>query len=144
VLGKSFEVDDGAYWTDALHLKLIPELIGQLSLFTDLTSTSESPIAHALASLAGSTTSEAVLKKLNTSICLLTRSDDAKERLSALRALDGIWESQTEELVQFVPETVSEFLAELLEDENSDVERLARSVLKRIEGVTGSLQEYLE
>jgi U3 small nucleolar RNA-associated protein 10 len=46
--------------------------------------------------------------------------------------------------VQFVPETVSEFLAELLEDENSDVERLARSVLKRIEGVTGSLQEYLE
>jgi U3 small nucleolar RNA-associated protein 10 len=74
----------------------------------------------------------------------LTRSDDAKERLSALRALDGIWESQTEELVQFVPETVSEFLAELLEDENSDVERLARSVLKRIEGVTGSLQEYLE
>jgi len=32
----------------------------------------------------------------------------------------------------------------LLEDENSDVENMARKVLARIEGLTGSLKEYLE
>ena len=144
VLKKSFEVDDGAYWTDASCVKLIPLLISQIFIFTDLTSVPESPIAQTLAAMASSTTSEPVLKKLNTSICLLTRGDDPRERMSALRALDGIWEKQADELLQFVPETVGEFLAELLEDENSDVERMARGILARIEKITGSLKEYLE
>jgi U3 small nucleolar RNA-associated protein 10 len=47
-------------------------------------------------------------------------------------------------MVQFVPETVSEFLSELLEDDNADVVSLVRRVLGRIEGLTGSLKEYLE
>lgn len=144
LLAKSFEVDEGAYWNDALHLKLIPQLVAQVSLFPDLTSTADSPISLTLASLAKSTTSEPVLKKLNTSICLVTRSDAPRTRMAALRVLDAIWDKQAEELLPFVPETVSEFLAELLEDENSEVEGLARKVLARIEKLTGSLKEYLE
>ncbi len=58
--------------------------------------------------------------------------------------MDAVWEKQAEEMLHFVPETVSEFLAELLEDENSEVEGLARIFLGRIEKVTGSLKEYLE
>lgn len=77
-------------------------------------------------------------------MCLATRSDSAGVRLSALACLDAIWEKQPDEMIQFVPETVSEFLSELLEDENSDVERSARRLLARIEGLTGSLKEYLE
>lgn len=58
-------------------------------------------------------------------------------------ALHGIWIKQ-EELVQFVPETVAQFLSELLEDENADVEVEARKVLSRIEGLVGDLSSYLE
>jgi U3 small nucleolar RNA-associated protein 10 len=47
-------------------------------------------------------------------------------------------------MIALVPETVSEFLAELLEDENGEVEGEARKVLARIEKMTGSLKEYLE
>lgn len=156
VLAKSYEVDDGgespgslqsiltnnaAFWTDQHHLKLIPMLTAQLPLFPN--SPSE-PIATVFSSLAGSTTSTPVLKALNTSLCLATRSDTVSVRLSALKAIDGVWDKQPDEMIQFVPETVSEFLSELLEDENSDVENMARKVLARIEGLTGSLKEYLE
>ncbi|WWD20373.1 hypothetical protein CI109_104849 [Kwoniella shandongensis] len=147
VLGKSFEVDEGAFYTDSHLLTLIPLLIAQLPLFPTATTSeggSSSAITRTLSSLAGSTTSEKVLRTLNTSICLATRSDEIKTRLAALRALDGVWERQTEEMLTFVPETVSEFLAELLEDESGDVEAAARKVLDRIEKVTGSLKEYLE
>lgn len=130
-----------AFWTDQHHLKLIPLLTAQLPLFPSSTS---SPLATALSQLAGLTTSTPVLKSLNTSLCLSTRSDAVNVRLAALGCLDAIWEKQSDEMIQFVPETVSEFLSELLEDENSDVERSARKLLARIEGLTGSLQEYLE
>lgn len=85
-----------------------------------------------------------MLKSLNTALCLATRSDAPNVRLSALACLDAIWDKQADEMIQFVPETVSEFLSELLEDDNSDVERSARKLLARIEGLTGSLKEYLQ
>jgi U3 small nucleolar RNA-associated protein 10 len=116
-------------------------LTAQLPLFPNSPS---GPIATVFSSLAGSTTSTPVLKALNTSLCLATRSDTVSVRLSALKAIDGVWDKQPDEMIQFVPETVSEFLSELLEDENSDVENMARKVLARIEGLTGSLKEYLE
>lgn len=74
----------------------------------------------------------------------MTRNENVRIRLAALRCMDAVWERQTDEMVGLVPETVSEYLAELIEDENKDVELLARGVLGRIERVTGSLKEYLE
>jgi U3 small nucleolar RNA-associated protein 10 len=133
--------DIAAFWTDQHHIKMIPLLTAQLPLFPNSPS---SPVATAFSALAGSTTSTQVLKALNTSLCLATRSDSAPVRMSALKCIDGVWEKQPDEMIQFVPETVSEFLSELLEDENSDVENMARKVLARIEGLTGSLKEYLE
>lgn len=145
VLGKSFEVDDGAFWTEALYLKLIPRLAAQISVFPELTrSSTTSALAYCLSAMAASTTSEPSLKALNTRICLATREEDVAVRLAALRVLEAVWEKQAEEMVALVPETVSEYLAELLEDENGDVENLARGVLGKIEKVTGSLKEYLE
>lgn len=145
VLGKSFEVDDGAFWTEALYLKLIPVLALQVSVFPDQTRIStDAALPYALSAMAGSTTSEPVLKALNNRVCMLTREEDVSVRLAALRVLEAVWDKQAEEMVGLVPETVSEYLAELLEDENADVEGLARSVLGRIEKVTGSLEEHLE
>ncbi|EAL19068.1 hypothetical protein CNBH1700 [Cryptococcus deneoformans B-3501A] len=146
VLGKSFEVDSGAFWTDALEIELLPQLVAQVPLFLPIAPSPQSPrpISSCLANLAGSTTAENVLRRLNTAVCLATRSDDPKVRLAALDALSAIWDAQAEEMVGLVPETVSEFLAELLEDESKDVEIAARGVLAKIEKVTGSLKEYLE
>lgn len=144
VLGKSFEVDDGAYWTEALYQKLIPLLAAQIAVFPEQTLKSSSALPICLAAMAGSTTSEPILKALNIALCLMTRDDIVKIRLAALRCLEAVWERQAEEMVGLVPETVSEYLAELIEDENMDVARMARGVLERIEKVTGSLKEYLE
>lgn len=178
MLDKSFEVDDSgmlnayevradslAYWTEAGLLKLLPKVYGQITVAETLSSGSVSTDAYcvtlysALGSLAASTTSEPVLKKLNNGILMATRQEEPRVRMVALCALDAIWEKQSDELLAFVPETVSEFLAELLEvsvqcqagrakltpqDENSEVEGLARKVLVRIEGLTGSLKDYLE
>ncbi|KAL7425209.1 snoRNA-binding rRNA-processing protein utp10 [Cryptotrichosporon argae] len=150
-LATSFEVDDGAYYTDAIHLGLVPQLGAQLGLFPASAASSSSaaaaaaaPIARAFAALAQSTASEPVLRALNGALCMATRADDAPTRLAALGAMDAVWASQADELIAFVPETVAEFLAELLEDENAEVEAAARKVLGRIEGVVGSLKEYLE
>ncbi|BEI90452.1 uncharacterized protein CcaverHIS019_0305220 [Cutaneotrichosporon cavernicola] len=148
VLAKSMDVDDGAYWTDAGLLKLLPAVVAQLALTDDelavAAAGADSPPAKTLAALAAATTSETTLKKVNGTVCLATRADEPKARMATLRALDAMWERHSDELIQFVPETVAEFLVELLEDENLEVEGLARKVLARIEGVTGSLKEYLE
>lgn len=144
VLAKSFDVDDGAYWTDALHLEMIPLLVNLLD--TPLTTSVEvvEHLSTCLGSLAASTTTESVLKNLNTSICLATRSDSVTCRLASLRSLESIWTRQADELSPFVQETVGEFLSELIEDENGDVELLARRVLAKIEANTGDVKEYLE
>lgn len=144
VLGKSFEVDDGAYWTEQLYTRLIPLLTAQIPVFPDRTQVASSTLSVSLAALAGSTTSEPILKALNAGICIQTRDEAVRVRLASLRCLDAVWEKQVDEMVGLVPETVSEYLAELIEDENKDVEAMARGVLGRIEKVTGSLKEYLE
>jgi U3 small nucleolar RNA-associated protein 10 len=133
-----------AYWNDGLLLKIIPRLTSQLSIFPDLVSSASSPLTTTLSSLSGSTTSESVLKLLNERLCMFTRDDSPRVRIAALKAMDAVWEKQAEEMIALVPETVSEFLAELLEDENGEVEGEARKVLARIEKMTGSLKEYLE
>ena len=148
-LSKSFEVDDGAYWSDSSLLKIILPIVSQLAspLGVQLREGADapSPVVQCLAALAASTTSETVLKSLNTSICLQTRDDDPKVRMIALHAVQGIWEVQGEELTAFVQETVGEYLSELLEDEHSDVISLARKVLGTIEGATGAgVEEYLD
>jgi U3 small nucleolar RNA-associated protein 10 len=100
-------------------------------------------LAECFGALAASTTSENVLKSFNMAILMTTRSDDANRRLIALVVLEKAWQQQ-EELVQFAPETVAEFLSECLQDENGAVETAARKVLKRIESLVGDLSAYLE
>ena len=154
VLAKSFEVDERTFWSDSSLLQLIPLLVPQLTFSVSLshafkgpdpsTSASAASYDKSLAALAGSTTSESVLKALNNAICLQTRDDDSRMRLAALRALGMIWESQGEEMTGFVGETVGEFISELLEDENGEVQREARATLKTIEKIAGGTAEYLD
>jgi hypothetical protein len=69
-----------AYWNDGLLLKFIPRLTSQLSIFPDLVSSASSPLTTTLSSLAGSTTSEPVLKLVNERLCMFTRDDSPRVR----------------------------------------------------------------
>lgn len=144
VLSKSFEVDEGAFWTDALHLSIIPLLVNLLDTPLSASAEVSTRLATCLGFLAGSSHTEQVTKTLNTSICLASRSDTVTTRLAALESLESIWTKNPDELSSFVQETVGEFLGELIEDENGDVEVKARKVLEKIEAVSGDLKEYLD
>lgn len=102
-------------------MKLLPKLVAQITVAESFSSgpvstdVSCTVLYSTLGALAASTTSEPVLKKLNNGILMATRQEEPRVRMVALCALDVIWEKQSDELLAFVPETVSEFLAELLE-----------------------------
>lgn len=140
----SLELDEDAFWTSDNYNRFIPPMVAQIeALARQHDSDMANTFAATMAAMARSTSSETTLKMLNNSILLVTRSDDAQARLVALQVLDRVWERQ-EEMVQFVPETVGEFVSELLEDEDASVEEAARRLLKRIEGYVGDLSAYLE
>jgi U3 small nucleolar RNA-associated protein 10 len=134
------------YWTEQRYQAMVPVLVSQIGGLSRLKSDNVKEAQHlaeCFGAFAGSTTSESVLKSFNMAILMTTRSDNANERLIALIVLEKAWQNQ-EELVQFAPETVAEFLSECLQDENGAVEGAARKVLKRIEGLVGDLSAYLE
>lgn len=140
----SLELDEDAFWTNDNYNRFIPPMVAQIeALARQHDSALNDTFAATMAAMARSTSSETTLKMLNNSLLMVTRSDDAQARLIALQVLDRIWEKQ-EEMVQFVPETVGEFVSELLEDEDASVEEAARRLLKRIEGYVGDLSAYLE
>jgi U3 small nucleolar RNA-associated protein 10 len=134
------------YWTEQRYQAIVPLLVSQIGGLSRLQADNVKEAQHladCFGALAASTTSENVLKSFNMAILMTTRSDNANERLIALIVLEKAWQHQ-EELVQFAPETVAEFLSECLQDENGAVEAAARKVLKRIEGLVGDLSAYLE
>jgi U3 small nucleolar RNA-associated protein 10 len=139
-----------AFWTREKAEKLIPHMAAQLAVLPSLTGAPESKGNHlatvtsSLAAVAEAmASSESVLKALNTSILLETRSEDAATRVASITALGAVWQRKGEEMIPLVPETVAQFLSELIEDENADVEKAARNVLTTIEGLVGDLQGYL-
>jgi len=150
LLGRSFEVDDGSFWTREKAERLITPMAAQLAVLPGLTVGPESQAVY-LAALTSSlaaiaetmASSDSVLRALNTSILLETRSEDAATRVASITALGSVWQRKGEEMIPLVPETVAQFLSELIEDENADVEKAARSVLTTIEGLVGDLQGYL-
>ncbi|XP_070562669.1 HEAT repeat-containing protein 1-like [Ptychodera flava] len=81
-------------------------------------------------------------KPLNYQVLLKTRSDSAKVRFAALTVLQEIHHRLKEDFQILVPETIP-FLAELLEDENEEVEKQCRIVMEEIGKTFGeSLQKY--
>jgi U3 small nucleolar RNA-associated protein 10 len=168
LLGRSFEVNDGceygmtpinpclssslilhpaAFWTREKSEKFLPAMTSQLSILASLKGDSEiclNTLTLALSTAADAmASSDTVLKALNTAILLETRSESAATRVAAITALGAVWQKKGEEMIPLVPETVAQFLSELIEDENADVEKAARGVLTVIEGLVGDLQAYL-
>ena len=86
---------------------------------------------------------DSMWKKLHHQAILLGRSDAPLSRWLALNVVSQCYERVGEELLILVPETLP-FLAELMEDDNSEVEELCHRVIKEIEDLSGEkLDEYL-
>lgn len=85
-----------------------------------------------------------VLKAFNTSLLMLTRSDDLRVKRGALEVLEQVWESLGDGMLGLVPETTP-FLSETMEETEGGVEVTTRRLIAKIESHLGeTLQEYLE
>ncbi|KAJ9119655.1 hypothetical protein QFC22_003365 [Naganishia vaughanmartiniae] len=138
MFSKSFEVDEDLFWNEERYKVLVKHAVKQIGFVSAVgNATTEEALISLFASLARSTTSETVLKTVNDAVCMTTRSDDAPERLLALRVLDEMW-GQQEELIQFAATTISDFISETLEDADPAVEHAAKKFLDRMRAVLGN------
>lgn len=126
------------FWNEERYRALIKPAVKQIGYVSaSADATAENALIDLFASLAHSTTSETVLKVVNDAVCMTTRSDNASERLLALRVLDKMWDQQ-EEMIQFAATTISDFISEILEDADPAVEHAAKKFLDRMRGVLGN------
>lgn len=79
---------------------------------------------------------EALLKSFNTSVLMLSRSDDLRIKRSSIEALEKMWETLGDGMLGLVPETAP-FLAESLEEIEGGVELVTRRLIARIEDHLG-------
>ena len=83
-------------------------------------------------------------KIINYEILLKTRNENPQIRLGALKVIEHLFMRVGERFLVLLNDTLP-FLSESMEDENPDVEGVAKSIVKRIEQLTGdSIQEYLK
>ncbi|CAK4074549.1 unnamed protein product [Aphanomyces euteiches] len=103
-------------------------------------------VAHAvqaIAHLAWAAKNDILWKPMHHRILMKSRNDDASVRLAALQAIEACYSVVGEEFLAMLPESIP-FLAELLEDSDSQVETLCHKVIKQIEEISGeSLDQYL-
>jgi hypothetical protein len=81
-------------------------------------------------------------KQLNKIILMKTRSESASVRWAALSAISELYKKLGEEMLVFFPETIP-FLAELLEDNDGQVESLCKDVCLQIQQYLGEpIEQY--
>lgn len=134
------------FWTPLRLAKLSTPIANQLEAPQHLTSSLIASHYHSLLSAYAQALlpHENHLKAFNSSLLMLTRSDDLRVKRGALEALDQVWESLGDGMLSLVPETTP-FLAETMEEGEGGVESATRVLVKRIEEHLGeSLSSYLE
>ncbi|PIA14645.1 hypothetical protein COEREDRAFT_46355 [Coemansia reversa NRRL 1564] len=137
-------------WTEAAYRRVARPLVNQLANTKRADDTAPSHLervgsllAPACAQLAAAVANDALWKLLNQDVLLKARADDPAVRHSTLLVLQALYNKLGEEFLILLPETIP-FLAELLEDDDSIVERSTHETIKLIESLLGeSLQSYL-
>ncbi|KAF9190434.1 HEAT repeat-containing protein 1 [Haplosporangium sp. Z 767] len=157
-LQKCFLHDNDGLWNADRFEKLLHPLVNQLLVTTNVTQETSSSasgsewklyenrmnnwLVPCLGQLAVTLSNDALWKPLNYQVLLKTREDDKNIRLSALKVLQEFYKRLGEEFLILLPETIP-FLAELMEDDDHEVEALTQQVIADIEVyLGGSLQKY--
>ncbi|KAJ3046926.1 HEAT repeat-containing protein 1, partial [Rhizophlyctis rosea] len=145
-LGKWFLYDHDALVTGDKYDKLLTPLVGQIAAvqahgkkYLDRMTTYLIPCLGQLAVAAGS---DVRWKPLNHQILMHTRNENPVIRLVALKVLNELYERLGEEMLVLFPETIP-FLAELMEDDEPDVEKACRDLCGRIQQYLGEpIEQY--
>ncbi|PVU91069.1 hypothetical protein BB561_004574 [Smittium simulii] len=99
-------------------------------------------LGPAIAQLYIAVNNDAMWRQLHHAVLLKSRSQTAYVRMGSMIIVKLSFEKLAEEFLILVPETI-QFLAELIDDENNDVERTTNETIVAIEGILGeSLKPY--
>ncbi|KAI5796993.1 armadillo-type protein [Pyronema domesticum] len=122
--------DTSDFWQSPTHFDpLLPALLHIIP--------TQSEIAiPVLSELAAAAQSEEHSKAINQGVLNMMRSEDADARLAAIRAMMGLYSRLGEDWLGLLPETVP-FIAELMEDDEENVERECQRLIKKIEEFLG-------
>ncbi|KAJ3185328.1 HEAT repeat-containing protein 1 [Gaertneriomyces sp. JEL0708] len=145
-LHKFFLYDNDGLIDGDKFARLLEPLVSQMDIkynkpkgYLDLMSSYLVPCLGQLAVTAGN---DALWKQLNQQVLLRTRDERAEVRIIALKALQELYAKLGEEMLILFPETIP-FLAELMEDDNADVEKLCQDVCAQIQQYIGEpIQQY--
>ncbi|XP_071448113.1 HEAT repeat-containing protein 1 [Hetaerina americana] len=142
-----YEDGTGRFVTSGRFETLMPPLVNQLeNLVGGMDRFEERCSANVIPTLvkfAVSAADDSLWKQLNYQILLKTRHNNPKVRLAGLSALLELGKQLGEDFLPLLPETVP-FLAELLEDEEEEVEMAAQKAIAALSDVLGEpLQKYL-
>jgi U3 small nucleolar RNA-associated protein 10 len=134
--------------TESRLLELVEPLASQLeSTFNldvpDYRTRIAETVVPCVSQLAVCGSSYDVWKPLNHALLSRSRSDRPAVRTAALVCVEALFSKLAEEYLVLLPETIP-FLAELMEDDDIEVEALVKKLVKRIEDLSGEkLTNYL-
>lgn len=119
------------FWQSPTHFdKIAPALLSSLNGVTAKLTT------PAIVELANAAQSEDHFKFINTQVLQHMRSEDAGVRLAAVETMTELYAKMGEEWLPLLPESVP-FIAELMEDDEEDIERAAQRLIAKVEEFLG-------
>lgn len=119
------------FWQSPTHFdKIAPALLSSLNGATARLTT------PAIVELANAAQSEEHFKFINTQVLQHMRSEDAGVRLAAVEAMTELYAKMGEEWLPWLPESVP-LIAELMEDDEEDVERAVQRLIVKVEEFLG-------
>lgn len=144
-LYKCFLYDTEGFVTKERFDTLLQPLVDQLENVDDGTLSKERVSEHlvpCIVQFGVATQDDSLWKTLNYQILLKTRHTSPPVRYAALIAVDEFHKRLSEDYMPLLPETIP-FLAELMEDEEEEVEKMCQSVISQMERTLGEpLQKY--
>ncbi|TPX64024.1 hypothetical protein SpCBS45565_g06206 [Spizellomyces sp. 'palustris'] len=145
-LQKCFLYDNDGTIDAAKFAKLLPPLVNQIETMDhhgkDYMDRMTGYLVPCLGQLAVTAGKDTMWKPLNHQVLLKTRSEHAEIRLVALKVLQELYARLGEEMLILFPETIP-FLAELMEDDDAQVEALCQEVCLQIQQYIGEdIQQY--
>ncbi|ORX59122.1 ARM repeat-containing protein [Piromyces finnis] len=147
-LSKLFLYDNEGFMNVEKFDRLCKPLVSQMLMKTDdiegYREAMNTYLVPCLGELAVNVKNEDMWKSLNKQVMMQSRHENPEVRIISLKVLEEFYKRLGEEFLILLPETVP-FLAELMEDDNEDVEKLTQKVLNQIQQYLGEdISKYFQ
>eukprot|EP00833_Pecoramyces_ruminatium_P000810 jgi/Orpsp1_1/1174842/evm.model.c7180000051637.1 len=121
---------------DRLYKPLVNQMLIKTEDIEGYRNAMNNYLVPCLGELAVNVKNEDMWKSLNKQVMMQSRNENPEVRIISLKVLEEFYKRLGEEFLILLPETVP-FLAELMEDDNEDVEKLTQKVLNQIQQYLG-------